>query len=113
MIKRVPAHITTDGKPFLTLDEAQTHELEIILEGEGEPDNAAPFPPDRHDTIAQLSAWIVKHKDRIVDVLTTTKTSRQGGRRVNGGTKNIRTKAQIAADKKTAAVNAVLQDGKQ
>lgn len=114
MIKRSPAHMTADGKLWPTLDEAQVHEIELMLNNNALNTDATPIVADElGETMKRIAAWIIEHKEEVLDVLTTKRNSRPGGRAIHGGTKNIRTKAQIAADKKAAAVNAALQDAKQ
>lgn len=93
MITRTSAFVTSDNQTFAELDAAIGHELSLIF-----PDSA--FPPPTVETI-------LKNRDRIVDLLTTTPTSKPKARKVNGGTKKRTPKPDAAA------VNRELQDMKQ
>lgn len=70
MITRTQAFVTSDNQTFAELDAAIGHELLII------------FPDDT--TVVET---ILKNRDRIVDLLTTTPTSKPRARKANGGTK--------------------------
>lgn len=78
MITRLNAFATSDNQTFANLDAAIGHELSLIF-----PDSA--YPPPTVETI-------LKNRDKIVDLLTTTPTSKTKARRVNGGTKKRKAK---------------------
>lgn len=83
---------TSDLQLFGTLEDAQMHELKLILsEHLGSP-------------LAAAEA-ILENQDKILDILTTTEKSRPAGRKINGATRKKRANP--------AAVNAALQDAKQ
>lgn len=94
MITRCAAFATSDQQTFAELDAAIGHELALIFDDE--------------PGSAKAVETILKNRDKIVDLLTTTATSKSRARKVNGGTKKRRTAADTAA-----AVNRELQDGKQ
>jgi len=74
MIERKPSFAVGDNV-FATLEEAQKFELLLLLADLGE-------------TEAQkVSGEILNNKDRIVDILTTTGTSKPKARKINGGKK--------------------------
>lgn len=78
MIEQVKSYKTSDGKSFFELVEAQAHEIVLIVEK----------VPGVGDMVSgEIASAIVQQKDRIVDILTTTASSRPKARRVNGGTK--------------------------
>lgn len=65
------------GKCFGTLGEAQVEEiLKIMLDGD----------PTKK-TEREIADLLVAKKDAVIDILTTTDTSRPRARRVNGGSK--------------------------
>ena len=85
-----------NGKTFASLEEAQQAEIEALFLDQGDNIISA-------DGIALL---ILANADKIIDVLTTTESSRPAARRVNGGTKKRKPKTEALA----AAQNAALQD---
>lgn len=78
MIERTQAFKTGDGNTFQSLDLAQAHELVLLFDSE------TPAPPLTHASAADM---LVKHAKQVVDILTTTPTSKARARSVNGGTK--------------------------
>jgi hypothetical protein len=70
MITRTNAFQTSDDKTHATLEDAQKHELELISGHGG-------------DSVA----WLMQNKEKILDILTTTTTSKPRARKVNGGKK--------------------------
>lgn len=92
-ITKAKAFLTSDGKVFLTQEEAQQHEIEILLveESSTSPQNAE-----------TLSACIMKHRVELLAILSTRKprTPKAKTAKVNKATR-------------AAAVNAALQDAKQ
>ena len=78
MIQRTPAFKTTDGQTFETLDQAKLHEIQsLALDIPGLPVDFGPV----------VSRFVIDKADKILDILTTTPTSKTRARRVNGGTK--------------------------
>lgn len=75
MIERTNAFKVGD-KGFLTLADAQKYELvELARQVDG---------IVQPETVAD---WLLAHKDKVLDILTTTSTSKPKARRINGGTK--------------------------
>lgn len=66
---------------FPTLKHAQTHELLGLIESIQAKDNG------------ELVAELIKHADKVIDILSTTATSKPRARRINGGTKKRKAKA--------------------
>lgn len=89
MLTFTKAYKTSDGQTFEAIDVAQAHEIEISLTANN----------DAHVRgNAQLIAeWIVANKDKLVDVLTTTATSKPSARKINGGRKTRKDKAAQVA----------------
>lgn len=77
MIERKPAFVTSDGETFAELIDAQRHEIARLLNIE---------PLSNIAPVDVLDA-IVEHRDKLVDILTTTATSKTRARKVNGGRK--------------------------
>ena len=73
MITRTASFATSDGQTFIELEGAQGHELDLLLKTCG-------------DCTAAISI-IIAQRDKVIDILTTTPTSKPRARRVNGGTK--------------------------
>lgn len=96
MITKTAAFQTSDQKTHATLEEAQQHELEILL-----------TPAGFDEETPKICQQLVQVADKVVDILTTTATSKPRARKVNGGTKKRTPKVD------PAAVNRALQDGKQ
>lgn len=71
MITRTNAFVS-NGKTFATLEEAQQAALDDLF--------------SKHAT-DPASLTVLKYRDEIIDILTTTKTSKPSARKVNGGTK--------------------------
>lgn len=78
MITKVGAFKTSDGRTFETIEQAQQNEVEILL---GVKDDKMP------GTVAELSNLLMEHKDKLVDILTTTPSSKPRARSINGGRK--------------------------
>lgn len=76
MIQFVNAFATNDGKVHQTLEEAQIHELSEIAGRDA-------------------ATALVKEKERVIDILTTTKTSRPKARKINGGRKARKTNPEV------------------
>jgi hypothetical protein len=74
MIEFTKGYKTSDGKLVATIAEAQLHELTLLLSGTTHQENVAKY--------------ILDNKDKFVDILTTTATSKPKARSVNGGRKN-------------------------
>lgn len=81
MIERSPSFKTSDGVRFETLPEAQEQELALLLSIE-EPGQSRPCGNDK--TYAQR---IIKNREAVIDILTTTPTSLPKARKLHGGTK--------------------------
>lgn len=94
MITKEPSFVTSDRQRFDTLDAAIGHELGLIF-------------PDGVMSTTPVVEVILKNRDKIVDLLTTTKTSKPRARKINGASKKRTPKPDAAA------VNRELQDGKQ
>lgn len=73
--KKVP--VTSDGIGHPTLEQAQRHELATLLNIEA----------------TAIVDAIIQNADKVVDILTTSESSRAKARRVNGGTKPRKAKA--------------------
>ena len=67
-----------NGKVYASLKEAQIAELDALF---------AESPTD------PASLTILKNPERVIDILTTTESSKPKARAINGGTKKRRTKA--------------------
>lgn len=80
MITRTPSYECSDGNVFVKLETAQGHELSLLFK-----DLAAPTPT----TIADV---LVKNAEKVIDVLTTTATSKSKARAINGGKKSRKPK---------------------
>lgn len=99
MITKTAAFQTSDNKTHATLADAQKHEVLLLLSGST--GQATGF------SVENCVDLIMAHKEKLVDILTTTASSKVRARKVNGGTK----KRKATPD--PAAVNRELQDGKQ
>jgi membrane carboxypeptidase/penicillin-binding protein PbpC len=73
MITRTTAFTTSDKMVFNTIDEAQQHELELIINDANQP---VGNPTD-------AAVFIVNNRDKIVDILTTNPNSRPSNRKIN------------------------------
>lgn len=71
MITRQPAFVTADGLTFSTLEAAQERELILLLGLSTEE--------------CKIATRIMEKKTQVVDILTTTATSKTRARSVNGG----------------------------
>jgi len=98
MILKINAYQTSTGKACSTLEEAQIEEITTILTGLGGRERSA-------EGAGNIATLIVEEKERILDILTTTTSSKPRARKINGGRKTRKPNA--------ATVNAALQDGKQ
>ncbi len=78
MIEKVVAYKSSDGKTFGTIEEVQAHELSLLFKIEDF--GGAPV-------VDRVASAILRDKDKIVDILTTTATSKPTARKINGGKK--------------------------
>lgn len=101
MITTAKAFVTSDQKTHATLEDAQKHELAILLRAQ-----AGPQAAESGFTLANLVDLVMGCREKVLDVLTTTASSKVRARKVNGGTKKRKTTPD-------SAVNRELQDGKQ
>jgi hypothetical protein len=85
MIQKAPSYVTSDGKPFADLKAAQAHELRTLF-GEN-------ITQGQAEAIDEL----VDHKEFVIDILTTTASSKPKARKINGGTK--KRKAPVVVEK--------------
>jgi hypothetical protein len=77
MIEKTNAFKVGD-QSFLTLEQAQKHEIRNLLELDPQI-----VTLDRKE----IADWVVQYKDVIVDILTTSASSKPKARKINGGTK--------------------------
>lgn len=87
MIQFVKCPVCSDGNSFQTLELAQSHEIELILK------------EDAHITVEDrphVATVLIANAAKIVDILTTKKTSLSKARRVNGGTKPRKPKENMS-----------------
>ena len=82
MITKSPSYVTEDKQTFLTLEAAQGHELKMLWE------NSLPMKME------DCPLWVWNNREMIIDILTTTPTSKPRARKVN------KKKAQDASDAK-------------
>lgn len=85
MITFTRAYQTSDGHTFPTLEQAQREELLAVIESIQAKNNA------------DLAGELIKHADKVIDILSTTATSRPKARKANGGTKKRKAKANDGA----------------
>jgi hypothetical protein len=76
MIEFTKSYKTADGNVFGSIVDAQVHEVEVLFEKN-------PFESS-HDA----AAIVLKNKDILIDILTTTPNSKPKARATHGGTKN-------------------------
>ena len=91
MIEFTKSYKTADGQVFGSIEEAQTHEITRIFEKN-------PFT-----TAAEAAAIVLKNKTILIDILTTTPSSKPKARTTHGGTKNR--KRTVVTDAATDATN--------
>ena len=82
MIEFTKAFKTTDGETHASLEEAKRHELVNIFLGQQLPESDQ--AKQDADNAAQT---VLDAADKIVDILTTTATSKPRARKINGGSK--------------------------
>lgn len=99
MITKTAAFQTSDNKTHAILADAQKHEVLLLLSGStGQATGLS---------VENCVDLIMTHKDKLVDILTTTASSKVRARKVNGGTKKRKPAPELAD------MNRELQDGKQ
>jgi hypothetical protein len=84
MIERTLAFKTTDASTFSELHEAQEHEISLL-----------------HADLATVASMILEYSDKIVDILTTTPTSKPKARKIHGGTKTRKPRVSPRSDVQT------------
>ena len=89
MIERTNAFRVGESS-FLILKDAQRHELEQLIHK----DNVNGKPPLVFD-IKDFARWILENKTSIIDIITTTSSSKTKARKINGGHKTRNKKVLI------------------
>jgi uncharacterized protein (DUF488 family) len=101
MIEFTKSYKTADGQVFGSIEDAQIHEIEVLFEKN-------PF-----ETPADAAKIVLKNKTILIDVLTTTPSSKPKARTTHGGTKN-RNKKTIITDATTSITSSAnVPDGVQ
>lgn len=91
MLKKIPSWQNSSGQTFATLEDAQASELALLINP-----NPADIPED-------LLKRIVGEKAKVIDILTTTDSSRPKARKINGATKNRKPAPTVAPAQPQAA----------
>jgi len=86
MIQFTKSYKTTDGQVFGSVEQAQLHELEALLQKV--PGNNAASP-------ASVAKHLLDNKAVLIDVLTTNPNSKPKARSVNGGSKRRTVSASV------------------
>lgn len=86
VIEFTKAFKASDGNAYFTIQEAQGAELEQLF-------RTLPAAIDAADLSAEVASFVVENSDKIVDILTTTESSRPKARKANGGTKKRQSKS--------------------
>lgn len=96
MIERTNAFkVGTQG--FLTLEDAQKYELRQLI-------------PNPASAGADLTIdWIISNKNKILDILTTTPSSKTKARKINGGKKSRKADVTLTTIDGTARVKVLDQ----
>lgn len=79
MITKVNAYQSSDGTAHSSLEEAQKSEIKSLFKNEEGYEDS--------DALNDIVDAIILNAEAIVDILTTTPTSKPKARKVNGGTK--------------------------
>jgi len=87
MIEFTKSYKTSDGQVFGSIEEAQIHELLLVV-----------------NLDKDQAEYVIQHKDKVVDILTTTPNSKPKARATNGGTKK-RAKKVVTPDS-----NAIMEE---
>src|SRR5262245_6898197 len=74
MISFTRAFVCSDGNTFATLELAQQHELEALM---------AEQKFGGAESLPQRARFIIENRERVMDILTTTKSSRPRARKIN------------------------------
>lgn len=76
-------------KVFATLEEAQRAELVALIDLDGDPGmlDAAKAESGESGVAELIVNELIKQRDKVIDILSTTATSKPRARRINGGTK--------------------------
>lgn len=90
MISRLTAFADSKGNTYGTLEAAQKAELALRFK---DGDETAPNSPW---SIDEIVSRIIDDKDKIIDILTTTPTSKVKARKINGATKTRAPKKHVA-----------------
>ena len=94
MIEFTKSYKTADGQVFGSIEQAQLHELDTLM---GDVEGSL-------DCLTNISKHLLKNKDILIDILTTTPNSKPKARSSHGGTKS-RKKTVITDAAATVASN--------
>lgn len=86
MIEFTKSYKTSNGQVFGTIEEAQAHEIESLFN----------MNEVCLTSSATLTQFILKNKDKMVDILTTTPNSKPKARAIHGGTKKRTPKVAVS-----------------
>lgn len=96
MIEFTKGFKASDNKVYGSLQEAQNAEIRILVE---ESDSA----PGTVWNATEIAGFILDYQDKIMDILTTTESSKPKARKINGGTKKRQSKTPAVVEEGKAA----------
>lgn len=85
MIKPTKSYKDSTGKIHATVEEAQAAEIVVLLKSVG---------GLSEDSAAIAAVGLVDAREKVIDILTTSEKSRPTARKINGGTRTRKPKAQ-------------------
>lgn len=88
MITKIQSYRSSDGSIFATIEEAQRKDLELLFASQ--------------DQGTSSEDVVLKNRDKIIDILTTTPSSKPKARAINGGRKKRAAKNEQTATFQTA-----------
>lgn len=87
MITKTKSYQTEDGTVHATLQEAQLHEVSVLIDKMFVADGPTLAKTD-------VAKFLVAEREKLVDILTTTEKSRPKTRAVNGGKRTRKPKSK-------------------
>lgn len=94
MITKVNAYQSSDGTAHSSLEEAQKAEIKALFKREERANTSEWLEP----SLEYIADLLVENAGQVVDILTTTPTSKPKARKVNGGTKRRKKGEQLQTE---------------
>lgn len=86
---KIEVYTTSDGTEHKSIEDAQKHDLLLLLDAGMGKDTAA--------SAHSIAAWMITNREKVIDILTTGPKSKPTSRKINGATRKRKASIAVAA----------------